>query len=107
MNDIVEIDLDAKSRSIFASAYYQFDRGLKIRLLNVPDCRDYSLHVEMCNVGDKVIKSDVLYNGNDVEIPEALLRDGREIMIYIFVKGEGWGKTALEITLSILRRPSR
>ena len=107
MDNIVLIDLDTPNRTIFASAYYQYDRGLKVRLQNVPDCRDYSLQIEFCNTGDKVIKYYFPNSGDGVEIPEPLLLDGRKVGIYVFAKGSDWGKTIQEVILNVTRRPSR
>lgn len=107
MNDIVLLDLASKNRTIFTSAYYQHDKGLKIRLLNVPDFHTLLLQIELCNVGDKKIKYTLPYLGEDVEIPEDLLTSGRNILIYLYVKGEDWGKTIFEVVLNVTRRPSR
>lgn len=107
MDSVIYIDMATERRSIKKSAYYQYDKGLKVRLINVPDCSDYSLQIEMCNAGDSVIKYCFPYSGNDTEIPKELLLNGRNIQIYIFAKGSDWGKTILDIALSIIRRPSR
>lgn len=105
--NIVEIDLSTNERTLSIFANYQYDRGIKARLTNVPDLQDCSLILEMCNSGDKIIKHTVTYSGEDVLIPENLLSDGKDILIYLFVKGDNWGKTVLEVTLRINRRPSR
>ena len=88
------------------SLFYQYDRGLKVRLINVPEVRDYSIDIEMCNAGDAVIKHTVQYSGEDVEIPEDLLLNGRNVQIYLFIRGNGWGKTILEVDMIVSRRPS-
>lgn len=48
-DNVILIDTATAKRSIIATAYFQFDKGLKIRLLNVPDNRDYQIKIEMCN----------------------------------------------------------
>ena len=104
--NIIEIDMSTDKREILISAFYQYDRGLKVRLINVPEIRDYSIRIEMCNSGDTVIDHYVTYSGEDVEIPEELLLDGRNVQIFLFAKGEDWGKTFLEVDVRICRRPS-
>lgn len=106
MNNIIEIDFATDSRSIRKSAYFQYDRGLKVRLINVPENRDYQILIEMCNAGDQVINHSFLFTGEDTEIPQELLTDGRDVQIYLFIKGDNWGKTVLDIALRIIRRPS-
>ena len=105
MNNIVEIDTATSKREIKTTVYYQYDKGLKVRLLNVPDQRDYQLKVEMCNRGDTEIKYTFPYSGGDIEIPHDLLTCGRDVQLFVFAKGEDWGKTVLDIVLSIVRRP--
>lgn len=83
-NNIIEVDMSTKKREIHTSAYYQYDRGLMIRLINVPECNDFSLSIEMCNDGDGAVKHTIAYSGEDVEIPADLLLNGRKVRIFIF-----------------------
>ena len=106
-SNIIEIDLRIEKREILVSTCYQYDQGLLIRLVNVPEHNDYDLRLEMCNSGDAVIKHVVPYSGEDVEIPEDLLTNGRTIQIYVFALGEDWGRTILIVDLNVSLRPSR
>lgn len=106
-DNVILIDTATAKRSIIATAYFQFDKGLKIRLLNVPDNRDYQIKIEMCNAGATEITHTILYSGADVEIPRELLMDGRDVKIFLFVYGDNWGRTSLDVLLRIVRRPSR
>lgn len=106
-NNIIEVDMSTKKREIHTSAYYQYDRGLMIRLINVPECNDFSLSIEMCNDGDGAVKHTIAYSGEDVEIPADLLLNGRKVRIFIFAIGEGRGRTILTIDAMITLRPSR
>ena len=105
--NIIEVDLSTVKSDVFITAFYQYDRGLKLRLVNVPENDDLSLWVDMCNSGDAVIKHDVLYSGEDVEIPRDLLQDGRNVQLWLYVKGPDYGKTILKIEVKITLRPSR
>ena len=106
-NNIIEVDMSTGKREIHTSAYYQFDRGLMVRLINVPEHNDFSLIFEMCNDGDGAVKHSIVYSGEDVEIPADLLLNGRKVRIFIFAIGEGWGRTILTIDITIILRPSR
>lgn len=106
MDNISEIDTATDERSIFKTAFFQYDRGLKVRLLNVPVDRDYRLNLEMCNSGDSEIKHIAPYTGDDIEIEQDLLTDGRNVQLYLFAVGDNWGKTVLDVMLRINRRPS-
>ena len=106
-SNIIKIDMSTDKRELRISAYYQYDQGLLVQLINVPENRDYDLRLEMCNAGDKVIKHVTPYSGEAVEVPSDLLLDGRDVMIYVFAVGAGWGKTILSIDLSVSLRPGR
>lgn len=104
MDNMITINLASESGVIRKSAYYQYDFGLMLRLENTPDC---SLLVEFCNYGDKEIKHEVLFTGDDIEIPTDLLLDGRDLWIFISATGTGYSKTLKEIIVKVNRRPSR
>lgn len=106
-SNIIEIDMSTGRRELRISAYYQYDQGLAVRLVNIPELDDCTLRLEMCNAGDKVIKQVAPYSGNNVEIPADLLLDGRDVQIYVFAVGADWGKTILSIDLSVTLRPGR
>lgn len=106
-DNIVVIDTAAAKRSITVTVHYQYDTGLKVRLLNIPVISGCTFYLEMCNAGDQEIKYEFPYTGQDTEIPEDLLLNKRDTHIYIYVKGENWGKTVFEIVLKVTRRPSR
>lgn len=104
MNNLVTVNLETVSGVIRKSAFYQYDYGIKLRLENTPDC---SLLVEFCNYGDKEIKHEVLFTGDDIEIPRNLLQDGRDVQIFVSVNETDYFKTLLEIDLRVIRRPTR
>ena len=83
--DIITIDLQTNRTTILIKACCQYDEGLKIRLANVPEHNDFIFKVEMCNAGDPVIKYTIDYSGQDIEIPEDLLTDGRNIQVFLVV----------------------
>ena len=104
MNDLVIVDLATESRTVRKAVNYQFDYGIKLRLLNAPDC---SLLVEFCNYGDSRIQHDEPYCGDDILIPTDLLRDGRDVQIFVSLNETNYFMTLLEIDLRVIRRPSR
>ena len=106
ISNIIAVDMETATSKIIVSAIYQYDRGLKLRLLNAPESDEFTLWVEMCNSGDAVINNTVQYTGDDVELPEELLLNGRDVEIYLFIKGDGWGKTIMMINVRIDLRPS-
>ena len=106
-SNIIKVDMSTDKRELRISAYYQYDRGLLIQLVNVPENRDYDLRLEMCNAGDKVIEHVAPYSENGVEVPADLLLDGRNVQIFVFAVGEDWGKTILTVDMNVSRRPGR
>lgn len=104
MNDLVIVDLATESKIVRKAVNYQFDYGIKLRLLNAPDC---SLLVEFCNYGDSRIQHDEPYCGDDIQIPKYLLQDGRDVQIFVSLHETDYFKTLLEIDLRVLRRPTR
>ena len=104
MNNMLTVNLASESGVIRKSVFYQYDYGIKLRLENTPDC---PLLVEICNYGDKKIKHDALFTGDDILIPTDLLHDGRDLWIFISVNGAGYSKTLKEIIVKVNRRPSR
>lgn len=50
-SNIIKVDMATDKRELRASAYYQYDQGLLIQLVNVPEHNDYDLQLEMCNAG--------------------------------------------------------
>lgn len=106
-SNVIEIDLNTERRELRLSAYYQYDQGLLVQLINVPENRDYDLRLEMCNAGDKVIEHVAPYSENGVEVPADLLLDGRNVQIFVFAVGEDWGKTILTVDMNVSRRPGR
>lgn len=106
-SNIIEVDMSTADREVNISAFYQYDQGMKLRLTNAPESDEFTLWVEMCNSGDAVIKNTVQYTGENVEIPEELLLNGRGVEFYVFIKGDNWGKTILQINLRIDLRPAR
>lgn len=104
MDNIVIVDTASSARTI--SAHFQYDRGLKLRFLNIPDSQECRFEIELCNVGDSAITHTIPFSGDDVTIPTELLSDGRDIQLFIFARGENWGKTVFDIILRIIRRPS-
>lgn len=104
MTNIIEVDLNTEERDISIAAPYQYDYGLMLRLNNAPSC---PLLVEMCNYGDKKIKHDCQYSGEDIEIPDDLLRDGRDLRCYISVSEDDYFRTLFVINVMITKRPSR
>lgn len=103
MNNLV-VNLASEGGVIRKSVFYQYDYGIKLRLENTPDC---SLLVEFCNYGDKEIKHDEPYTGDDIDIPIDLLQDGRDLWIFISVNGTGYAKTLKEIIVKVIGRPRR
>lgn len=106
-SNIIKVDMSTDKRELRISAFYQYDQGLLIQLINVPEDRDYDLRLEMCNAGDKVIKHVAPYSGEAVEVPADLLLDGRNIQIFVFAVGDDWGKTILTVDMNVSRRPGR
>lgn len=104
MNNLVTVNLASEGGVIRKSVFYQYDYGIKLRLENTPDC---SLLVEFCNYGDKEIKHDELFTGDDILIPTDLLLDGRDLWIFISATGTGYSKTLKEIIVKVNRRPWR
>lgn len=107
LDNIIEVDLDSIKTHSISMILYQYDRGLMLRLLNVPQSDEYSIEVEMCNALDKAVEHTFTYCGDDIEIPDDLLQRGRDLKVYLFAKGDNWGKTLLSIDVIISRRPSR
>ena len=50
-SNIIKVDMSTDKRELRISAYYQYDQGLLIQLINVPEHNDYDLQLEMCNAG--------------------------------------------------------
>ena len=70
------MDLESEHTKSIKAVYYQHDFGVKVRLVNT---HDLPLLIEFANVGDSKIKHDEQYSCDDVEIPEDILVDGRNV----------------------------
>lgn len=104
MTNVVIVDLESEHTKITKAAFYQHDFGVKVRLVNT---HDLPLRIEFCNYGDKKIKHNEMYTGADVSIPEDILKDGRDVQIFVALKEPDFYKTLLEIDLRVIRRPTR
>ena len=104
MNNLITVNLASEGGVIRRSTFYQYDYGIKLRLENAPDC---PLLVEFCNLNDKKIQYDEPFTGDDIEIPRDLLRDGRDVQIFVSANETDCFKTLFEIDLRVIRRPTR
>ena len=104
MNNLVTVNLASENGVIRKSVFYQYDYGIRLRLENAPDC---PLLVEFCNLNDKMIQYDEPFTGADIEIPRDLLRDGRDVQIFVSLNETNYFKTLFEIDLRVIRRPTR
>lgn len=107
LTNIIQVDMSTDKRALTVSDFYQYDSGLKLRLINVPDHDDYSLEVEMCSAGEPAIQYTFTYCGDDIEIPDALSQSGQDVKVYIYAKGADCGNTIKTINIVFSRRPSR
>ena len=90
MNNLVTVDLESEHTKSIKAVYFQHDFGVKVRLVNT---HDLPLLIEFCNYGDRKMKHEVMFTGADVEIPEDILMDGRDVWIFVSVSEPDFIKT--------------
>lgn len=105
MNNTIETNMINGNAAFCDGPLYQYDRGIKLRLINAPD--GYNILIEMCNAGDKKATHSFPYSGADIAIPDELLADGRDLQFYVSVTGESSFNTLLKSRVKVNRRPSR
>lgn len=104
MNNLVTVDLESEHTKSIKAVYYQHDFGVKVRLINT---HDLSLLIEFCNYGDKKIQHETMFTGADVSIPEDILKDGRDVWLFVSVKTPDYVRTLKEVIVRVIRRPWR
>lgn len=101
-NEIVVTFSTGATTATSPVALWQYDYGqiLHIIGLNLPT----SYEVQFCNYGDSTTVTSI-GNADGVTIPDQFLRDGRNILAYIFLHaGEDDGETEYKITIPVLDR---
>ena len=86
---------------------YQYDRGRQIKIDDIPHEDGLIFQLEAANEGDEtaIILEEI---GPDLWLlNDDLLKDGRGITLYLFVKGDGWGRTIRIYDLDVTDRPNR
>lgn len=86
---------------------YQYDRGVQIKIDDIPHEDGLLFQLEAANDGDKVaamleeIEPDLWLLNDD------LIKSDRNIELYLYVKGPGWGKTVRIWDIYVSDRPNR
>lgn len=105
MNKTLAVFRPGQTVTVATTPLYQYDYGqiLEIVGLELPA----SFDVDFCNVCSSTTKT-VVGTGNQVAIPSEYLKEGKDILAYIFLHaGEGDGETEYKITIVVIPRPGR
>lgn len=82
----------------------QYDQGICVQFSGeLPE--EYRL--EECLTGDKVTQTCERVESGVFKISDDLLKDGRDVQLYLFMVGDKWGRTVLSLRIPIERRPAR
>ena len=84
---------------------YQYDRGRQIKIDDIPHSDGITYCLDAANKGDEnAVKLEEI--GPDLWLlNDDLLKDGRGITLYLFVKGDGWGRTIRIWDFDVIDRP--
>lgn len=85
---------------------YQWDRGVQIKIDDIPHEDGLIWRLDAANEGDKsaIILEEI---GPDLwQLDDGLIKNGRNIELYLFVKGPGWGRTIRIWNIHVTDRPN-
>ena len=84
---------------------YQYDRGVQIKIDDIPHEDGLTYRLDAANEGDEtaIILEEI---GPDLwQLDDDLIKNGRNIELYLFVKGAGWGRTIRIWDIFVTDRP--
>lgn len=90
--------------ALASSSLYQYDYGQILKIEGVELPTTYT--VDFCNSG---VSETIPMVGdeNGVAIPDDVLQSGKDIKAFIWLSGNGYGRTKYTITIGVRKRPGR
>ena len=66
-----------------------------------------SFQLEECCRGDEKATPCEMVGDGLYKISDDLLKDGRDITLYLYYEGDSWGRNCINLWIPIIRRPAR
>ena len=93
------------SRVLCVRGIYQYDYGLIMRLYGIPSGVTWQIHFGYQGMPESIMAlTETVDDVVEVQIPDSMLLQPRDISCYVYWESEEYGVTEYEIHLPILRR---
>ena len=97
-------DVLSLGKNVMLEGCMQYDHNIGVQFEgDMPE--QYSL--EECCKGDPVAKPCEMVSAGLFKIDNELLKDGRDITLYLYYEGDAWGRTCINLWIPMTRRPAR
>lgn len=97
----------ANGQTLNLKPCYQCDTNIYIRVEGLERTPGLTYTLDACNEGDGIVRSYAETEPFLYKLDDDLFESGRELELYLYVEGDGWGRTLAIWKLLVKDRPRR